>query len=46
MNAVSEKQKILVVDDDQHIAELISLYLMKDGYDTQEVYDGKRRWKQ
>lgn len=42
MNAVSEKQKILVVDDDQHIAELISLYLMKDGYDTQEVYDGKQ----
>ena len=42
MNAVSEKQKILVVDDDQHIAELISLYLMKDGYDTQEVYDGKK----
>ncbi len=42
MNAVSDKQKILVVDDDQHIAELISLYLMKDGYDTQEVYDGKQ----
>lgn len=39
---MSEKQKILVVDDDQHIAELISLYLMKDGYDTQEVYDGKQ----
>lgn len=42
MDAVSDKQKILVVDDDQHIAELISLYLMKDGYDTQEVYDGKQ----
>lgn len=39
---MSEKQKILVVDDDPHIAELISLYLMKDGYDTQEVYDGKQ----
>ena len=38
---MSEKQKILVVDDDRHIAELISLYLMKDGYDTKEVYDGK-----
>ena len=36
-----EKQRILVVDDDQHIAELISLYLMKDGYDTKEVYDVK-----
>lgn len=38
---MSEKQKILVVDDDRHIAELISLYLMKDGYDSKEVYDGK-----
>lgn len=38
---MNEKQKILVVDDDRHIAELISLYLMKDGYDTKEVYDGK-----
>ena len=25
-----EKQKILVVDDDKHIAELISLYMMKE----------------
>lgn len=39
---MSNKQKILVVDDDQHIAELISLYLMKDGFDTKEVYDGKQ----
>ena len=39
---MSDKQKILVVDDDQHIAELISLYLMKDGFDTKEVYDGKQ----
>ena len=29
-----EKQKILVVDDDKHIAELISLYMMKEGYET------------
>ena len=36
-----EKQKILVVDDDKHIAELISLYMMKEGYETQEIYDGK-----
>lgn len=39
---MSEKQKILVVDDDQHIAELISLYVMKEGFDTKEVYDGKQ----
>ena len=39
------KQKILIVDDDKHIAELISLYMMKDGYETEEVYDGKEALK-
>jgi DNA-binding response OmpR family regulator len=33
--------KIMVVDDDRHIAELISLYLRKEGYDTKEVYNGR-----
>jgi DNA-binding response OmpR family regulator len=32
--------KILVVDDDTRITELISLYLQKEGYDTKEVYNG------
>ncbi|MFR4986038.1 MAG: response regulator [Lachnospirales bacterium] len=36
------KLKILVVDDDEHIAELISLYLNKEGYETKEVYSGKK----
>jgi len=35
------KIKIMVVDDDRHIAELISLYLNKEGYDTREVYSGR-----
>ena len=39
------KQKILIVDDDLHIAELISLYMMKDGYETEEVYDGREAIK-
>jgi len=39
------KQKILIVDDDLHIAELISLYMMKVGYETEEVYDGKEALK-
>lgn len=37
----SGKYKILVVDDDSHISELISLYLMKEGYETKEVHSGK-----
>lgn len=39
------KQKILIVDDDMHIAELVSLYMMKDGYETEEVYDGREAVK-
>ena len=33
--------KVLVVDDDKHIAELISLYLTKEGFQTKEVYHGE-----
>ncbi|MBU3804709.1 MAG: response regulator transcription factor [Candidatus Cellulosilyticum pullistercoris] len=33
--------KILIVDDDTNISELISLYLNKEGYDTREVASGK-----
>ncbi|MCL2337742.1 MAG: response regulator transcription factor [Firmicutes bacterium] len=36
-----DRLKVLVVDDDTHIAELISLYLNKDGYETKEVYNGR-----
>lgn len=35
------KQKILIVDDDVNIAELISLYLTKECYDTHMVHDGE-----
>ena len=35
------KQKILVVDDDVNIAELISLYLTKECFDTRVVLDGE-----
>lgn len=35
------KQKILIVDDDENIAELISLYLTKECFDTKMVYDGE-----
>lgn len=35
------KQKILIVDDDTNIAELISLYLTKECFDTLMVNDGE-----
>ena len=38
---MAQKQKILIVDDDQHIAELISLYLEKECFETKIVGDGE-----
>lgn len=38
---MASKQKILIVDDDVNIAELISLYLTKECYDTRMVHDGE-----
>ena len=38
---MAEKQKILIVDDDENIAELISLYLTKECYETKIVGDGE-----
>ena len=31
---MAEKQRVLIVDDDANIAELISLYLIKECYET------------
>ena len=42
---MAEKQKILIVDDDANIAELISLYLMKECYETMIVGDGEEALK-
>ncbi|MBO5372223.1 MAG: response regulator transcription factor [Lachnospiraceae bacterium] len=38
---MAAKQKILIVDDDVNIAELISLYLTKECFDTKTVNDGE-----
>ncbi len=38
---MTTKQKILIVDDDANIAELISLYLTKECYETETVYNGE-----
>ena len=37
---MSDKQKILIVDDDIHIADLISLYLKKEMFETRIAGDG------
>ena len=42
---MAEKQRILIVDDDANIAELISLYLMKECYETMIVGDGEEALK-
>lgn len=38
---MADKQRVLIVDDDENIAELISLYLMKECYETDIVHDGE-----
>ena len=42
---MAEKQKVLIVDDDENIAELISLYLTKECYETKIVTDGEAALK-
>lgn len=42
---MASKQKILIVDDDANIAELISLYLTKECFDTKMVEDGEEALK-
>ncbi len=39
---MAEAIKILVVDDDPNISELISLYLNNEGYETKEVHGGRK----
>ncbi|MBO5087219.1 MAG: response regulator transcription factor [Lachnospiraceae bacterium] len=36
-----DKKRILIVDDDENIAELISLYLLKECFDTEIVLNGE-----
>ena len=42
---MAAKQKILIFDDDNNIAELISLYLTKECFDTKIVNDGEEALK-
>ena len=38
-------EKILVVDDDTNICELLRLYLTKEGYQVTTANDGEEAWK-
>lgn len=38
---MATKQKILIVDDDNNIAELVALYLTKECFETKIVNDGE-----
>jgi DNA-binding response OmpR family regulator len=40
MSAVTGGQKVLVVDDEEHIVELARLYLTREGYQVEGVADG------
>ena len=43
---MATKQKILIVDDDNNIAELVALYLTKECFETRIVNDGEEALKQ
>ena len=43
---MADKQEILIVDDDENIAELISLYLTKECFETRIVNDGEQALKE
>ncbi len=43
---MATKQKILIVDDDNNIAELVALYLTKECFETKIVNDGEEALKQ
>ena len=38
---MADKQRVLIVDDDENIAELISLYLIKECFETRIEHDGE-----
>ncbi|HHV97487.1 MAG TPA: response regulator transcription factor [Clostridiaceae bacterium] len=39
---MSEKTKVLVIDDDVNICEVIRLYMEKEGFQVHSVYNGKK----
>lgn len=41
MEVQDKKYKILLVDDDEHICQLLDLYLNRDGFDAEFCHDGE-----
>jgi len=39
---IMDNEKILIVDDDQNICELLRLYAEKEGYSVVMAHDGRR----
>ena len=39
---IMANNKVLIVDDDEHIVELIKLYMDKEGFDTVTANNGKK----
>jgi len=42
---VGENPKIYVVDDDKNICEIVALYLEKEGFEVEQIYDGQTALK-
>lgn len=41
MDNIEKKLKILMVDDDEHICQLLALYLERDGFDAEFCHNGE-----
>lgn len=39
-------ERILLVDDEQEIADLSEVYLTSDGYEVEKFYQGNLLWNQ
>ena len=38
---MDEKKRVLIVDDEKNIVNILKFNLQKEGYDTLEAYDGE-----
>ena len=38
------KKRILIVEDEKNIADILDYNVQKQGYDTEVAYDGEKGW--